>query len=68
MGVQGAMAPEPAVMVAKRGPTPKKKYRNFKEQGHRIFFWASKEPKRCRALHSLKPLLVLGSVTPPNFR
>ena len=29
----------PALMIAKRGPTPKKKDRNCKEQGPRRCFW-----------------------------
>ena len=33
MGPGGGMAPGPALMVAKKGPTPKKKDRNCKEQG-----------------------------------
>ena len=32
-GVQGALALGSALMVAKRGPTPKRKDRNFKEMG-----------------------------------
>ena len=47
------MAPGPALMVAKRGPTPKKKDRNCKEQGPRRCFWT-------RAPQSLKPLLIIG--------
>ena len=38
-GVQGAKVPGPALMVAKTGLTPKKKDRNYKEQGARICFW-----------------------------
>ena len=38
-GVQGAMVPGPALMIARRGPTPKKKDGNCKEQGSRRFFW-----------------------------
>ena len=44
------MAPGPALMVAKRGPTPKNKDKNCKEQGPSRCFWP-------RAPQSLEPLL-----------
>ena len=52
-GSGGTIALGPALMVAKRGPTPKKKDINCKEQG----------PCRCflrQALQSLKLLLGVG--------
>ena len=38
-GVQGGMAPGAAFMKAKRGPPPKRKDRNRKEQRPRRLFW-----------------------------
>ena len=61
MASPGGMAPGLTLMIAKRGPTPKKKDGNCKEQGARRCFWPL-------APLSLKPSLHMTWNMPPKFK